>query len=143
MANLRLLVLLMIGSLALFACELDETEWTEEEFPPEETTVDPGPAPDDDMRVFEVTGENFVFYVNGEENADIVVQEGDWVRIEFESIDGFHDWVVDEFDAATDQVWEGESSVVEFRADAVGTYEYYCSVGQHRDQGMYGRLIVE
>ncbi len=91
-----------------------------------------------------VTGENFVFYVDGVENPDIVVQEGDTVTVTFSSTEGFHDWVVDEFDAATEQVRtaDGETSVT-FVASEKGTYEYHCSVGSHRANGMVGNLIVE
>ncbi len=71
------------------------------------------------------------------------VKEGDTVTITFRSVGGFHDWVVDEFDAATEQVQtDGETSVT-FIADKKGTFEYYCSVGQHRANGMVGTLIVE
>ncbi len=32
---------------------------------------------------------------------------------------------------------------VEFTADKKGTFEYYCSVGEHRVNGMKGKFIVE
>ena len=38
---------------------------------------------------------------------------------------------------------EGGSDVVQFTADQVGEFEYYCSVGTHRADGMYGNFIVE
>jgi plastocyanin len=64
------------------------------------------------------------------------------VRIEFTSTSGYHDWVVDEFDAATEKVSDGESSFVEFVALGSGSFEYYCSVGSHRAAGMEGKFIV-
>lgn len=89
------------------------------------------------------TGENFVYYVNGEENPTITVQEGDLVRVEYETASGFHDWVIDEF-GATEQVGaDAGVQVLEFVADETGEFEYYCSVGSHRQQGMFGTLIVE
>ena len=91
----------------------------------------------------EVEGENFVFVVDGEENPDIVVEKGDTVRIELEVTQGFHDWVVDEFDAATKQVGSGTTTVVEFEADKTGEFYYYCSVPGHRQRGMEGMLIVD
>ena len=48
-----------------------------------------------------------------------------------------------EFNAATEKVAAGVSSSVEFVADKKGTFEYYCSVGQHRANGMKGKLIVK
>ena len=35
------------------------------------------------------------------------------------------------------------SAEVEFVASIAGTFEYYCSVGEHRAKGMKGNLIVE
>lgn len=97
---------------------------------------DKGGAPE--MKMFDVGGSNFSFDVE-----EIRVKEGDTVMIHFTSTGGFHDWVVDEFDAATDQVNTGESTSVTFVASKAGTYEYYCSVGNHRAQGMMGTLVVE
>lgn len=98
---------------------------------------------DSDVKVFTVTGINFAFVQDDVENPDIVVNVGDTVRIEFESTDGFHDWVVDEFNAATEKVRPGTPTVVEFVADKAGTFEYYCSVGSHRANGMVGKFIVQ
>lgn len=88
--------------------------------------------------VFDVSGVPFEFDVK-----EIKVKEGDVVTINFTTVKGLHDWVVDEFDASTEQVSDGETSSVTFVADKKGTYEYYCSVGNHRAQGMSGVLIVE
>lgn len=97
---------------------------------------------DDDSLVadvtFDVKGVNFAYDIK-----TIEVNEGDVVTINFESTNGFHDWVVDEFDVATDQVNTGKVTSVTFVADEAGTFEYYCSVGQHRAQGMVGQLIVK
>lgn len=92
---------------------------------------------------FTLTGENFKFLMDGKEAPELKVKVGDTVRIEFTSTSGFHDWVVDEFNAATEKVKDGESTSVEFVADKAGTFEYYCSVGSHRDMGMKGNLVVE
>jgi plastocyanin len=71
------------------------------------------------------------------------VKDSEKVRIEFTSTVGFHDFVIDEFQAATKKVKVGESTFVEFIANKKGIFEYYCSVGTHRQQGMKGKLIVE
>ncbi|MFH1053915.1 MAG: cupredoxin domain-containing protein [Candidatus Woesearchaeota archaeon] len=96
-----------------------------------------------EVKTFSLTGINLKFMMDGVEAPEIRVNEGDTVRIEFTSTDGFHDWVVDEFDAATERVNTGNSTFVEFIADKKGTFEYYCSVGQHRANGMRGNLVVE
>ncbi len=74
---------------------------------------------------------------------EIKVKKGDTVRINFSSTDGFHDWVVDEFVASTERVNTGDTSSVIFVADQSGIFEYYCGVGNHRQLGMVGNLIVE
>ncbi len=92
---------------------------------------------------FVLTGENFKFVKDGADNPELRVKYGEVVRVEFISTQGFHDWVVDEFGAATSKVRpENGMTYVEFVADEVGTFEYYCSVGEHRANGMWGRLIV-
>jgi plastocyanin len=96
-----------------------------------------------ELKTFVLGGENFKFTMNGNDNPEIKVNEGDRVRIEFTSTKGFHDWVVDEFDASTEKVNDGGSTFVEFTADKKGTFEYYCSVGQHRANGMKGVFVVE
>jgi plastocyanin len=93
---------------------------------------------DADAKTFNVTGKNFEF-----SQSEIRVKKGSTVTINFESTSGHHDWVVDEFDAATQQVDPGTKTSVTFVADKVGTFEYYCSVGTHRALGMVGNLIVE
>jgi len=87
---------------------------------------------------FGVKGVPFSFDVK-----EIRVKKGDTVTVNFESSEGLHDWVVDEFSASTAQVQPGTPTSVTFVADTAGTFEYYCSVGNHRGMGMVGTLIVE
>ncbi len=110
-----------------------------------ESATDAGmefPIPDEDVvletKTFDVVGFNYGYDVS-----EIRVQEGDTVTINFSVREGFHDWVVDEFGAATEQIRPDGLATVTFVADKAGTYEYYCSVGSHRAQGMVGTLIVE
>lgn|SRR3989344_4400248 len=92
---------------------------------------------------YSLTAENFKYDIDGQENPDLSVCLGDKVKIDLTIKDGFHDWVVDEFNAKTEQKKTGETTSVEFTADKEGTFEYYCSVGSHRAKGMKGNLIVE
>ena len=87
--------------------------------------------------VFNLTGVNFTF-----SETSLTVNKGNKVTINFTSNAGFHDWVIDEFGASTDKVNAGQSTSVTFVAGEAGEYEYYCSVGNHRAQGMVGKLIV-
>ena len=71
------------------------------------------------------------------------LKKGDTVRINFINDEGFHDWKLDEFNAATAKLNAGGKETIEFYADKTGTFEYYCSVGKHREMGMVGNLVVE
>ena len=73
----------------------------------------------------------------------ITVNKGDKVKITLKNIDGFHDFKIDEYGVATKQLKSPAEEVLEFTADKVGSFEYYCSVGTHRAMGMFGTLKVE
>lgn len=72
----------------------------------------------------------------------IRVNVGDTVRLTYENGGGFHDWVLDEFDASTRRISGGSTATIEFTADQAGTFEFYCSVGNHRARGMVGDFVV-
>jgi len=92
----------------------------------------------DTIKTFTVVGKQFSFSL-----AEIKVKKWDTVRIVFQNQEGTHDWVIDEFSARTAKIEGGQSQTIEFVADKTGSFEYYCSVGQHKQLGMKGKLIVE
>lgn len=92
----------------------------------------------DGEKMFMVHGKNFNYDVT-----EIRVKKGDVVTIHFMSTGGFHDIVIDEFNARSAKINTGGSTSLTFTADKLGTFEYYCSVGSHRANGMVGKLIVE
>ncbi len=94
---------------------------------------DTGPG----LKEITVTNEGFTFIPS-----EIIVKKGDTVRLTFKNGGGFHDWVLDEFNAATAKISGGKSQTIEFTADIDGSFEFYCSVGNHRAMGMWGRFIV-
>lgn len=85
-----------------------------------------------------VTNEGFAF-----SPAEIRVKKGEPVTVAFTSKGGQHDWVVDEFAAATAVVSSGQTADTTFVPDRTGSFQFYCSVGNHRELGMVGTLIVE
>jgi len=89
-------------------------------------------------KIFTLEAKNFSFSVK-----DITVKNGDRVKIVLVNKGGMHDWVNDLFNARTEIIQAGETAEVEFVANKVGKSEYYCSVGTHRQMGMWGNLIVE
>lgn len=95
-------------------------------------------TPTTETHVIELTARNFSFAP-----AEIRVKKGDTVRIVLKNEEGNHNWKIDEFGVETKVITAGETNTVEFVADTVGSFEYYCSVMQHRQMGMRGMLIVE
>lgn len=85
-----------------------------------------------------VTGSNYKFDV-----ATIKAKKGDTVKITFVNSVGTHDLRVEGYDVGTKILAAGAKETIEFVANKKGTFEYYCSVGSHRAQGMKGSLIVE
>ncbi len=96
-----------------------------------------GPATGE-VQEFNIAGKDLKYSIS-----EIRVKQGDTVRINFSSQDMMHDWRLDEFGAATKVLPAGQSETIEFIANKAGEYEYYCSVGNHRQMGMVGALIVE
>ena len=113
------------------------TRPTPETTPPASPTEPPSVSPAA-AKTFTIIGKNFSF-----SETKLRVKVGDRVKIIFKNEDGFHDWVIDEFSARTPQIQTGTQAEVEFVASIAGTFEYYCSVGEHRAKGMKGNLIVE
>jgi plastocyanin len=145
-----LMIVVVLAMLFVVGCSSDqvgdESTEVENEMPAIETDVVETVVVGNNQETstFVITAENFKFLMEQEESPTLRVSQGDTVRIEFSSTDGFHDWVVDEFDAASSKVRpEDGMTVVEFIAVTKGAFEYYCSVGSHRSFGMVGNLIVE
>ena len=109
-----------------------ETPVTESVMKSTESSINEG------VKVFTVTGSNFKFDV-----PEIRVKAGDTVKITFKNSGGFHDFVIDEFKVKTKQGNGPSEETVTFVADKAGEYFFYCSVGQHRANGMEGKFIVE
>ncbi len=117
---------------------------TETRQAPQTPEAAPPAAPDGSMstgaqvKSFTVTGQPFSFTP-----AEIKVKKGDTVKINFVNANGTHNFVIDEFNARIANLQTGQSQEIQFVADKTGTFEYYCSVGNHRAMGMKGNLIVE
>lgn len=73
----------------------------------------------------------------------ITVKKGEKTRIVFKNTGGTHDFNVDELGIKTKIINTGEEDSVEFTAEETGTYEFYCSVANHRQMGMKGTITIE
>lgn len=68
-------------------------------------------------------------------------KSGDAIEITFTKVEGVHTFVVDEINAKFDI--EQNSKIVFFAPKKAGSYKFYCNVGNHREKGMEGTLIVK
>ena len=73
---------------------------------------------------------------------EIKVKKGDTVRIKVTNTKGNHDFSLDEYGIKKPTPLDQEV-VIEFKADKVGSFKYYCSMVGHRMMGQEGTLIVE
>ncbi len=91
------------------------------------------------VKSFTMAGSNFKYSV-----PEIRVKRGETVKITYSTISGTHDLRVDGYNVGTQILRVGDpAQTFEFVADKAGTFEYFCSVGSHRQMGMVGKLIVE
>ena len=146
-----LIVIVVLGLVAVFAkpktASAPATSQTTQVSPtPEgvnvqvtqETKQSEGKMTESQTKTFTVKGKNFSFTPN-----TLSVKKGDTVKITFMNEDGFHNFMLDEFSVAAKTIPAGQQDEVAFVANKAGTFEYYCSVGTHRQQGMVGKLIVQ
>ena len=145
--NKIFLVAVLSAVLILFGCSQEQNVISDQPVLGEE--IEENVAGTVEGNSEETINEVTLFDVHGSNNyrfnpAEIRVKKGDKVRITFSSEEGFHDLVLDEFNVATKRFRsdEGEETV-EFVADQIGEFEYYCSVGDHRARGQVGKLVVE
>lgn len=144
--SIALLLVFVVGG-AYYFMNQRTPAFTEDTMPAGGTKAPPGAeamvggdaaAPSE---VKEFTLNSFEF---GYDQKTLTVNAGDTVTITLTNSGKMsHDWVVDEFDAKTKQIKNGEIDTITFVAGAAGTYEFYCSVGQHRANGMVGQLVVQ
>jgi plastocyanin len=90
------------------------------------------------VKEFDVKAGGFYFEPNV-----MRVKLGDTVRIILNAADMTHDFVIDELGVRSSVIAGGDSTSVEFIADQLGEFEYYCGVSNHRQLGMTGTLIIE
>lgn len=90
------------------------------------------------VKSFTIEGANFKFNPN-----QITVNKGDTVRITFKNTEGTHNFIIDDFNVKSKLLKTGEEDTVSFVADKTGSFDYYCSVGNHRAMGMQGTLVVQ
>lgn len=77
----------------------------------------------------------------------IKVYPGQKVLLKLKSLDTTHDFVIDDLDVSSGNVEMGKEKIIDFRipedAEAGTEYEFYCSRGEHKANGMVGKLVVQ
>ena len=90
-------------------------------------------------RIITVEGDEFKF-----SPTSITVEKGEKINLVFKNIGKFpHNFVVDELGITTKTINGGEEDSIEFVSEKTGTFVMYCGVGNHREQGMEGEVVVE
>ena len=144
--NNTLIILMVVAVLAVggFFLVSNFTKGNKTTTPPAATeptsteTTDQGNAMTSAEQTFDVSAKNFSYSLN-----EMKVKQGDKITVNFTNNESFHDFNLDEFSVKTSVIGIGKTESITFTADKKGTFEYYCSVGNHRAQGMVGNLIVE
>jgi plastocyanin len=72
---------------------------------------------------------------------DITVKQGDTVKLDITNTFGTHDIKIDEYNIYQ-QLPANQVTTVQFTADKVGDFVYYCTKPGHREHGMWGTLHV-
>ena len=131
-----LILVVVIGGVILFKSSSTTPAEVENNVPvnsnQSEIVIEPS------VKEFTIDAANFAFSLK-----TMTVSKGDTVKITLNNTEGMHDLRIDEFDVATEVLQLGKSQTIEFVASQSGTFEFYCSVGNHRAMGMKGSLIVE
>lgn len=110
--------------------------------------VDSGASPTDnvmaaedtatDVKTIDIEAGSFYYKPNV-----LTVKKGQKVKIVIHSVSMMHDFNIDELGVKSAIVKNGDTGTVEFTPEKAGTFEYYCSVGQHRANGQVGKITVE
>ena len=103
----------------------------------------PGVPPettDASIKIVEVEAGSFYYKPN-----ILEVIKGQKVKIVLKSVSLMHDFVIDELGVKMPFIKNGDTGTVEFVADKIGTFEYYCSVGdgKHRANGQVGSITIK
>ncbi|MAE43288.1 hypothetical protein CMO93_05935 [Candidatus Woesearchaeota archaeon] len=90
------------------------------------------------VKEFDMTAKQWEFIPS-----TITVNEGDTVKLNINNIDVTHGFRIAEF-GVSERLSPGKTTTVEFTADKVGEYTFFCSVPCGSGHGaMNGKLIVE
>lgn len=96
------------------------------------------PSAETGVKEFTIVGSSFKFAPS-----QITVKQGDKVKITLKNTGGTHDLFIDGYKIQTKVINSGAEDTIEFTADKAGTFDFWCTVGNHKAMGMVGKLVVE
>ena len=144
---IKIFLILIVAAIAYLGFRLYRASWTSRTTPATQNQStessstriqEDGVSQVQPIKTYIITAKNFEF-----SESEIKVKLGDRIKVVLNIEEGYHDFVIDEFGVKTEKLEQGQSGSIEFIADKQGEYEYYCSIGTHRQMGMRGKLIVE
>lgn len=95
--------------------------------------------PNSAQKEIAVSGDEYSF-----SPSSISVANGETVKITFKNMGNLpHNLTIAELGVATKTISAGQEDSVMVMADKTGTYAFYCAIGNHRQQGMEGKLEVK
>lgn len=71
---------------------------------------------------------------------------GDVLKIKLVSEGGTHDFVIDQLDISSGEIFTGKSKIITIAIPddfEPGDYQFYCSISDHRAMGMVGTLRIK
>ncbi len=142
MKNKILVIILLIGLVFIAGCGKSTTNNSRST-----TAKVPAPGNEDveemivntgEVKEFEIVATNWKF-----SPSLIEVNKGDKVELHLQSTEGTHGFALLEFDVS-ETLREGEDIHVEFIADKIGTFNFFCMVPCGKGHsGMNGLLVVK
>lgn len=93
----------------------------------------------DKVKEISVEGYEYKF-----EPATFSIKKGEKVKLTFANKGKYpHNLIISGLNVTTKTIQPDQTDTVEFTADKIGTFKYYCSVDSHEAKGMVGTLTVE
>ncbi|OGM20261.1 hypothetical protein A2955_00245 [Candidatus Woesebacteria bacterium RIFCSPLOWO2_01_FULL_37_19] len=104
-------------------------------------SVEDGTQPVEDSQVIDIQVQGSEYSFNP---SSLSVNAGQKVRLTFVNNGTLpHNLAIDELGITTKTISAGDSDSIEFTPTESGTFTFYCSVGNHKAQGMEGSLQVQ
>ena len=134
------IVATLLVSASLTACSSKQTTQTSQSLPVESVVKSETISTEQTQGTYNIDMSNFKFSVD-----KIEASAGDTITINLKNSEGNHDLVIDELDLHSLHLGQGQTETLTFTIPETAsgkTFEFYCSVGRHRQMGMVGELIV-